>query len=315
MAAPNIGELMTMEIESRSKKLADNVSDNTALLNRLRRRGKVDPITGGRTIYQELDYDENSTYKRFSGFETLNIQPSEVFDAAEFNLRQVAVAITISRLEELQNAGKERMIPYMASRITNGERTMKNGLSGDIYSDGTASGGKQIDGLQAALPTSRATGTYGGINRANHEFWRHQEETGTTSANIRAKMMALWVKICRNMDKPDLIPMDNVFYQYYWAALQDLQRFSNPNMARMGFTNLKFDSADVILDGGVGGSCPASTGFFLNTNYLHWRPHSDENMTPSRDRYATNQAALVKLVLFAGNLTCSNLSLQGRLRA
>ena len=315
MAAPNIGELMTMEIESRSKKLADNVSDNTALLNRLRRRGKVDPITGGRTIYQELDYDENSTYKRFSGFETLNIQPSEVFDAAEFNLRQVAVAITISRLEELQNAGKERMIPYMASRITNGERTMKNGLSGDIYSDGTASGGKQIDGLQAALPTSRATGTYGGINRANHEFWRHQEETGTTATNIRAKMMALWVKICRNMDKPDLIPMDNVFYQYYWAALQDLQRFTNPKMATMGFTNLKFDSADVILDGGVGGSCPASTAFFLNTNYLHWRPHADENMTPSRDRYATNQAALVKLVLFAGNLTCSNLSLQGRLRA
>ena len=206
------------------------------------------------------------------------------------------------------------MIPFLASRISNAQKTMMNGLSGDLYSDGTGSGGKQIDGLQAALPTTNNTGTYGGIDRATHDFWRHQDESGTTSSNIRAKMMALWVKTCRNMDKVDLIPMDNNFYVHYWAALQDLQRFSNPRMARMGFTNLKFDSADVILDGGVGGSCPANTGFFLNTDYIQWRPHADENMTPSRDRYATNQAALVKLILFAGNLTTSNLSLQGRLR-
>ena len=315
MAAPNIGELMTMEMASRTRQLADNVTENTALLNRLKQRGNSDPVTGGYEIRQELEYAENETYKRFSGYEVLNVQPSEVFDSAKFDLRQVGVAITISRLEELQNSGKERMIPFLASRIRNAQHTMMNGLSGDVYSDGTASGGKQIDGLQAALPTSRATGTYGSINRANHELWRHAEETGTTSANIRSKMMALWVKICRNMDKPDLIPMDNNFYTHYWAALQDQQRFTNPRMARMGFTNLKFDSADVILDGGVGGSCPTDTGFMLNTKYVHWRPHADENMEPSRDRFATNQAALVKLILFAGNLTCSNLSLQGRLRA
>ena len=311
MASPNIGELVTMEIQSRSKRLADNVTDNTALLNRLKAHGKIMPVTGGNTILQELEYAENETYKRFSGYEVLNIQPSDVFDAAEFELRQVAVAITISRLEELKNSGKERMIPLLASRIKNAERTMMNGLSGDLYSDGTASAGKQIDGLQAAVDTTPATGTYGGINRANFDFWRNKAISGVTSANIKSMMMSMWVQLCRNSDKPDIIPCDNNMYTNYWASLQAQQRFNNPSMARMGFTNLKFDSADVILDGGVGGSCPANRMFMLNTNYLHWRPHADEDMTPSRDRFATNQAALVKLILWAGNLTASNLSLQG----
>ena len=312
MAAPNIGELVTMEMASRTRQLADNVTNNTALLNRLSARGNREPVTGGYEIRQELEYDENETYKRFSGYEVVDIQPSEVFDSAVFNLRQVAVAVTISRLEELQNAGKERMIPFLASRIRNAQKTMKNGLSSDLYSDGTASGGKQIDGIQAAVSTSPNTGTYGGINAATFDFWRNKAtDINATVDNIKSSMMAMWVTLCRNMDKPDLICADNTFYRLYWESLQDQQRFTSPRMGRMGFTNLKFDSADVILDGGVGGSCPANRMYFINTEYMHWRPHADENMTPSRDRFATNQAALVKLILFAGNLTCSNRSLQG----
>ena len=316
MASPNISELATTTIESRRRKLADNVSDNTALLSRMKQRGRVVPISGGETIYEELEYDENATYKRFSGYETLDIRPSDVFSAAEFDLRQVSVAVTISRLEQLKNAGKERMIPLLERRISNAEKTMVNGLSGDLYSNGMADGGKQIDGLGIAVPTAN-NGTYGGIDRGTFEFWHSQIVSGVTTltatANIRAKMMEMWTKTCRGMDKVDLIPADNNFYIGFWSALQDQQRFANARMAQMGFTSIKFISADVVLDGGVGGSAPASTMFFLNTDYIRWRPHSDENMTASEDRYATNQAAMVKLILWAGNLTCSNCELQGRL--
>lgn len=316
MAVPNIGEMMTMAIESRTKMLADNVSDNTALLNRLKARGKIKPVTGGTSIRQELEYAENETYKRFSGYEVLDISPQDVFDSAQFELRQVAVAVSASGRDELINAGPEQMIPLVASRVRNAQRTMTNGLSGDLYSDGLASGGKQIDGLQAGILTTAhasQTGTYGSINRANHEFWRNRQTTGTTytSSNIIAAMMSMWTQLCRNMDKVDLIPADNNYYSAFWQALQTQQRFMSSDMGRAGFVSLKFVTADVILDGGVGGSCPANRMFFLNTDYLHWRPHRDRNMAPSRNRYAYNQDAYVKFILWAGNLTCSNLSLQG----
>jgi hypothetical protein len=39
-----------------------------------------------------------------SGYEMLNISPSDVFTAAEYPIRQIAVAVSISGLEQLQNA-------------------------------------------------------------------------------------------------------------------------------------------------------------------------------------------------------------------
>jgi hypothetical protein len=46
----------------------------------------------------------NQTYIWYSGYQTLNIAPSQVFTAAEFPIRQSAVAVSISGLEELQNS-------------------------------------------------------------------------------------------------------------------------------------------------------------------------------------------------------------------
>jgi hypothetical protein len=43
---------------------------------------------------------------------------------------------------------------------------MQNNLSADMYSDGTATSGKQIGGLQLLVADTPTTGTVGGINRA-----------------------------------------------------------------------------------------------------------------------------------------------------
>ena len=45
--------------------------------------------------------------------QTLNIAPSQVFTAAEYPIRQAAVAVSISGLEELQNSGEEAIIDLL----------------------------------------------------------------------------------------------------------------------------------------------------------------------------------------------------------
>jgi hypothetical protein len=85
MASPNISELLTTTIESRGRSLADNVTTNNALLMRLKEKGNVKPVSGGSTIRQELEYAENGTFMYYSGYETLNISPSDVMTAAEFS--------------------------------------------------------------------------------------------------------------------------------------------------------------------------------------------------------------------------------------
>lgn len=318
MASPNLSEIVTTTLRNRSGRLADNVSDNTALLMRLKERGKIRKVGGGRTIVQELEYAESSTYKRYSGYENLDISPSDVITAAEFNWKQSAVAVSISGLEQLQNSGKEAVIDLLNSRIGNAERTMVNNLSGDIYSDGTADGGKQIGGMQLLVADDPTTGTVGGINRATFSFWRNtlydfSVETVTKSATtIQSAMNTLYLRCTRNRDAPDLIVADNINFQFYWESLQANQRFTNPKMAEAGFSNLKFQNADVVFDGGQGGSAPANHMYYLNTNFIHYRPHRDRDMVPlDPDRFATNQDAMVKLIGWAGNMTLSNAALQG----
>ncbi|SEO77698.1 phage major capsid protein [Nitrosovibrio sp. Nv6] len=317
MASPNLSEIITTTLRNRSGKLADNVSENNALLNRLKKRGNVKPVDGGRTIVQELEYTENSTFKRYSGYETLNISPSDVFTAAEFDWKQAAVAVSISGLEQLQNSGSERVIDLLESRIKNAERTMQNNLSADMYSDGTADGGKQIGGLQALIADT-PTNTVGGINRSTWTFWKNASYDATTdggaaatASNIQSYMNRVWLQVVRGTDRPDLIIADNNYFRLYWESLQAIQRITSTEMAEAGFSSLKFMDADVVFDGGYGGNAPSDHMYFINTNYLFWRPHKDRNMVPlDPDRFSVNQDATVKLIAVAGNMTLSNGFLQ-----
>jgi len=316
MASPNLSELVTTTLRNRSAKLADNVSNNNALLYRLKEKGN-NKVDGGRTIVQELEYAENSTYTRYSGYETLNISPSDVMSAAEFDWKQVAVAVSISGLEELQNSGKEAIIKLLSSRIKNAEKTMYNNMSTDIYSDGTADGGKQIGGLQSIVADD-GTGTVGGIARASYSFWANQyydfsDNSATPGSDtIQTAMNTLYLNCARGADRPDLIVADNIYFRYYWESLQANQRFTNEKMAAAGFDNLKFMGADVVFDGGQDGACPASHMYMLNTDYLYLKSHKDRNMVPlNPDRFAVNQDAMVKLIGWAGNMTVSNSALQG----
>ena len=129
-------------------------------------------------------------------------------------------------------------------------------------------------------------------------------------------MNQLWASLVRGADRPDLVIMDNVSWQAYIGGLQAQQRFASASdTAGLGFPSLKFMDADVVLDGGIGGFCPAGTTFMLNTDYIKYRPHSARNFVPlsPNKRYSINQDAEVQILGWAGNLTTSGAQFQGRL--
>ena len=322
MAFPNISDIIATTIDNRSKEIADNVTKNNAFLMKMDMRGRIKTFSGGVKILQELSFAENSNAGFYSGYDILPVGVSDVISAAEFNIKQAAVPCIMSGLEMLQNSGRERMIDLMDSRITVAESTLANLIAGGLYSDGTAAGGKQIDGLNAAVPVDPTTGTYGGIDRATWTFWRSKisDQTaanGLDPTKIQGYWNALWSSMVRGTDRPDLIIADSTVWAAYMASLQALQRFTSPETGNLGFPTIKFMDADVCLDGGIGGFCPAGTAFFLNTKYVHYRPHADRNMVPlsPNRRYATNQDAEVQILAWAGNLTTSGAQFQGRFDA
>ena len=308
----NFDNLLTTTLESRTGKLADNVSDNNALLKRLKERGNIRPVSGGTKIVEELEYGESDSIW-YTGYDKIDFTNPQLFSAAEFDLKLLAAPVGISGEELLKNAGKERVIDLLEAKIKNAEKTLMNQMSVAIYSDGTGSGGKQLTGLQALVSDAPTTGTVGGIDRASHEFWRNVAKTSTVTAeNIYAAMNEVYMACSRGSDRPDIIVADDELYATYEASLVPQQRFTNAKLAEAGFTNLKFKGADVIYDGGLGGACPAGHMYFLNTEYLRLRPHKERNFKLiGGERMAINQDAIYKIIGWAGNLTMSNAQLQG----
>lgn len=320
MAQPNVGEIISSTIQARNREYADNHTANNAILFWLSKKGNIRPIDGGDKIYEEVSFTDNTNVSSFDGYDTLSTGAQQVLDTAEFAWKNYAVAITISGTEKRKNSGRERMIDLVTARIENARSSLKNRWALDAYGDGTGNNGKNLTGLTALIPTDPTTGTVGGINRANFNFWRSQLQDPAvtpTSATLLPTMNNLWVATARGTDKTQFILADNIMYTMYWSGLQPNQRFTDPAMANAGFENIKFNSAPVILDGGIGGNCPASTMFYMNPDFLYWRPHSDLNFTSMDEdedgRQPVNQDATMKFLGLMGNITSSGLQFQGRL--
>ena len=340
-ANSDVTDIIATTIQSRSGELADNVQNNNALLRRLKQKGNVRTFSGGNVIFEEIMYVDPSqiNVNSYSGYETLNVGENSPISSAQYSIAQYAGAVTMSGLQMLQNAGPEQMIDLMEGRMKVTEAQLMNRIDYDLYQNGTGNGGKNLTGLAAAVPDSPSTGTYGGISRVNWSFWRPQKYAGVadggaavSAANIQQYMTTLVLRLVRGRNAPDLFIGDATYYGFYVNSLQAIQRISSDNgsgTAGAGFPSLKFYgggmAADVVMGGGVNfavdtagttGGATSAHMWALNTDYIFFRPHRDRNFVPiGGERQSVNQDAVVKLIGWAGNLTCSGSAFQGVLIA
>lgn len=328
-ANASFDDIVTTTLENRSGKLADNATRTTVLLDRLRRRGKVKPASGGRTIVQELEVALNPNGGWYAGYDPLTTNPHEPFSATEYDWKQAYVPVVWSGLEKLKNMGEAEVIDLVAGRVRNGEKSLYDLVAQASYSDGTGSGGKQLHGLALFVVTAPSTGTVGGIDRAGtgNSFW--QNKTGSVAMSTPINLVttnppdflralnSLAITCTRGTDRPDLYVADAIGYQRYMESLQPIQRITSTEVAGYGFNALKYygvgGDADFVLDNGY---CTSKTVYALNSGYIYLRPHPDRNFVPfGGDRVPVNQDATVRFLGFAGNMTMSCAFLQGNLHS
>lgn len=322
MASPNatFTELVSTTFRKHGKSFTDNVSKHNALLRYIMSKGEIRKVDGGLTIVEPLDYNSNSTYQRYSGYDVLNIAASDVLTGAEFPWRQIAINVVASGLEMRINKGDSKIIDLVKSRIKNAIRTFKNNFSVDLYSDGTLP--NQITGLQA-LVSDAGTGTVGGIDSSVWPFWKNVVQSAAaplqgggaitpSATTIESLMLPLWLALTRGDDQPNLIVAANDYYIFYEQSQTSIKRYTGSDSAQGGFISLKYKKADVVFDGGSG--IPTSRMYFLNTDYFNLAVHEDANMTVLDQVKPFNQDAAVVPVIWMGNMTISNRSLQGVLK-
>lgn len=321
MATPSsvFTEMVTTTDRTWGRKVTDNVSANNALLNTLKRKGKIKTVSGGYEIAEPIDYAANETYQRYIGYEGLNTAASDVLTTVKYPFQQIALHVTASGRELRMNSGKEQMINLVKARKENALRTAANNFSVDIYSDGSLT--NQINGLSNLIQTN-GQGTVGGISATTWTFWRNKfrEMTGTNLAaspsaanavSMKADMNALWLPLNRGADKPDLIVMTHDFYSLFELGEQQLQRYADSELAQAGFTALKYKSASVIFDDNTNFATTGERAYFLNTDYLSLVQHREAQWTMDSEKTPVNQDAVVIPMYWMGNLVTTQRSLQG----
>ena len=312
-------EMVSTTLRNVGKEITDNVSNHNALMRRLKDKGNIKTFAGGYELQESLEYAENETYQRFRGYEALDTGSSDVLTSAKYELQQVALHVTASGRQLLENNSREKMFDLVKQRKKNALRTANNQFAVDVYSDGTLA--NQINGLANLIQTT-GQGTVGGINAAEWVFWRNKfkEMTGTNlagtptaanAASMKADMNQLWLSLVRGADKPDLIVMTHDLYALYETGEQQLQRYADADTAKAGFNTIKYKSADVVFDDNTNFGTTDEKAYFINTDYLFIKQHKDAQWSPEASKTPVNQNAIVVPMYWAGNAVCTNRSLQG----
>ena len=304
--AVNLGDLVATTLALRATSIADTITNEHPLLNRLASKGNVKSTPSGRSIYQPIIYGTNTSVKWFAGYEAFTPPTDQqIIDVAEYQWKQQGAFISISGLEQIQNSGESQAIPFVSARIDQCMAEMKNTAGASCFSDGTGSGGKELGGLASLVSTTpSAAGTVGGIDQVANTFWRNNAVTGVTAtgAGLVLAMNKQWRVVSVGTETPDLLISDEINFAFYESTLQNLVRFTETKKADAGFQALKYKNADFVYDA----YCPTKTTYQLNTDTIFLRAHPDRMWTKGKTRDVTNADYNVTPIWFMGNLCTNN---------
>ncbi len=320
-------QVLSMALEERASAWQDIVSDSIPLFDVLRRKGLWQTYSGPR-IRQTLLIDL-PTIQWYSGSDFLTNVPKELFNDAYFTPKMCAVPIQLNNEEILNNQGENQQFDVMKEYINAAEVGLTEGIEEALFSDGTGFGGKQLGGLNLAVPET-PTNSYGGIDRNTYAIWKTQAfdansfatgiGTAVSSTTIRPFLLRIADTMVRGRRAPDLFLMSPQHFEAYDAATTSIQRITNETtLGKLGFRTLEYvgagQRAEIVYGGGKGSQMPDNTTFLLETDSLRMRYNPSRNfdtLFKGDGQMPINQDVIAQFVGWMGELTMVNPLFNGR---
>lgn len=260
MATPNLGETTATVWENRiGGKPRDVVFNSRAFFKSMEKNGFKEVADGGRLFEFTLEFAENTNFHSVSEMETLGTSRINVFDASRFTPKIAAGTLVLSNLEELRAAGKSSKLQagLLASKMTNA----KNSHIADMNRMclGSASTGKDWNGIRHLISIDPTTGSVGGISRASFSFHRNRQASGAQTSssfdNLRSGMTSIY-NLCGlgGIDQmPEWVQCHRTEFEGYEQILVAIEQIADARMKKdsdIAFMNemLKFKGTRMFFD-------------------------------------------------------------------
>jgi hypothetical protein len=298
-------------------RLADTIFKANAVSAWLLMKGRVKMESGGKWIEEPLIYQKNDTVQSYRGYDILNTAPTEELTMAKYNWRQAATAISISGLEELENAGEQAVFNLLSTKTEIAEMSMTEWLNEKLL---TATANKDLSrdflGFDEIVENvaGGSQGTLGGIDRATYSWWQNQFTSSvdlTSASGTNRLMTRAMITMANNVSKgkaqPDLIVTTQALYEWFEKENHDLLRLRETETLNIGFPNQRFKNITMVWDEHV------QTGlmYFITSRFMGITLHGRRNFVMSPFVRPYNQDSRVAQILLAGNMTCNNSRHQG----
>lgn len=295
-------------------RIYDNIYASNLMLFRLISKNKK-RLQGGTQIEAPLAYSEFAAGGAFTGYDLLDISPTDNIKNGAWAWKQYFVPVTLSGLDLVRSESPEAVANWLSAYFELAQTQMAENLGDGVWSNCTTNTNR-IDGLEGAVDDGGVTTTYAGLSRTTNTWWVSQDDSTTATLGLSA-MQTLWGNCTSGGQHPTLLVGTQANYNRYWNLSTAGQTFpTNPagqdeQLAQNGFTNLLFNGAPFCTDSHV----PANHIFFLNERYLELYVNTQTDFRLEEFRQPVNQDAMTSLLLWYGNLILTNCRVQGKMSA
>lgn len=319
-----LSEITAVTWENREKKTADAVADNQPLLFKLREKGKILTISGGRVIWEDTLFAQNAYVQSIDPTQEIVLGFNQTITGFEYSPKIVVVPVVINALERAQNQGDANFKDLLKTRLSVADSSLQNKFEQMLQGDGTGSGGKDFAGIKAYISKTPTLGTIGGLSRVTTSSIRNVAinaltqfgGTATNASNIESRLRYVKNLLVRNTDRPTLCLAGDNYFNAAGDAMSAKQRYQqDAKMAEAGFDNIVIEGMTMVLATGKNFSSLAHINvdecYLLNPDTFALKMYQGYNMQPIPERVSVNQLVDVAITVAIGNLTMNNPALNG----
>jgi len=293
--------------------IADNVYNSNPVFFRLNRMNKK-LVQGGYQIELPLMFSRFSAGGWYSGFDALNVAPSDTVKNAAFDWKQAYVPVTVDGRTLVRADSAEAIANFLQFYFGQAEMELAEIIGSALWSSAPAA--NMPDSIPTGIDNGTLAATYGGLTRSANSFWNAQVDNSTTALTFAA-MQASFGSATFGGRHPTLIVTDQHEYNTFVGLFTANTYFErgpggiDEVLAQGGWTNALFNQVPVVVDSHVPtglGTAGAGTHsmYMLNENY--WWLIVARGVDFRLEDFITpvNQDAMVAKLFWMGDLVNNN---------
>jgi hypothetical protein len=298
--------------------IADNVYNSNPAFFRLNKMNKK-MVQGGTQIELPVMYSRFAAGGWYTGFDALNVSPSDTVKNAAFDWKQGYVPVTVDGRTLVRADSPQAVARFLSFYFGQAEMELAEIIGSALWATNPPT--NQPDSIPVAVDNGTLAATYGGLTRSSNTFWNGQIDNATTTLSFAA-MQTMFGNATFGGRHPTIIITDQHEYNTFIGLFSGTTYFErgpagyDEVLAQGGWTNALFNNIPCVVDSHVPtglGAAGAGTHsmYFLNENFIYLIVAQGVDFKLEDFITPVNQDAMVSKLYWMGDLCMNNLQTQG----